>query len=172
MTCAAASDCFCNDASAAAPVDSNTVAAAITPATNIANFRMIAPLKTRCPILTPVEHPKFLSDTMEYRRQIYGEDLEGALVSDRNPKYLVETLSKAGIDFPKIYMACGSEDFLLERNLDFRALLLEHGVPHVYEQGPGGHEWDFWDTYIKKALDWLPLEEAAAGRSSGNVALD
>ena len=27
-------------------------------------------------ILTPVEHPKFPSDTMEYRHQIYGEDLD------------------------------------------------------------------------------------------------
>lgn len=123
-------------------------------------------------ILTPVEHPKFPSDTMEYRHQIYGGDLEAALASDRNPKYLVETLAKAGIDFPEIYMACGSEDFLLDRNLAFRSVLLEHQVPHTFETGPGSHEWDFWDTYIKKALDWLPLEEAAAGRSSGNVALD
>ena len=37
-------------------------------------------------VLTPVEHPQFPTDTMEYRRQIYGEDLKTALVSDRNPK--------------------------------------------------------------------------------------
>lgn len=123
-------------------------------------------------VLTPAEHPLVPSDTMEFRHQVYGEDLEAALSSDRNPKYLAETLSRAGIGFPKIYMACGSEDFLLEHNRSFHSVLLAHQIPHVFEVGPGSHEWDFWDTYIKKALDWLPLDEAAAGRSSGNVAPD
>ncbi len=42
----------------------------------------------------------------------------------------------------------------------------------TYEEGPGGHEWDFWNRYIKKVLDWLPLqEEAEAGISSGNVGI-
>lgn len=123
-------------------------------------------------VLVPAEHPRPSLDTMEYRHQVYGEDLEAALVSDRNPKYLVETLSASGVRFPDIYMACGSEDSLLPRNLAFRSVLLEHHVPHTYEQGPGGHDWDFWDAYIKKALEWLPLEEASAGRSSGNVGQD
>jgi S-formylglutathione hydrolase FrmB len=35
--------------------------------------------------------------------------------------------------------------------------------------GPGSHEWDFWDTYILKALEWLPLESGAAGKSSENI---
>ena len=69
-------------------------------------------------------------------------------------------------------MACGTEDFLLDRNLAFRDELLKYKVPHEFVTGPGGHEWTFWDTYIQKALDWLPLEEKSAGRSSGNVALE
>ena len=123
-------------------------------------------------ILVKVEHPVFPSDTMEYRHQIYGEDLEAALVSDRNPKYLVGELAKEGIDFPKIYMACGTEDFLLDRNKRFRDVLLENKVEHTFVLGPGSHEWSFWDTYIQKALDWLPLEEKNLGRTSGNVALE
>lgn len=35
----------------------------------------------------------------------------------------------------------------------------------------GAHEWDFWDRYIKKAIDWLPLEKGTAGISSGNVGI-
>ena len=31
------------------------------------------------------------------------------------------------------------------------------------------NEWDFWDEWIKKALDWLPLEEKTEGLNSGNV---
>jgi S-formylglutathione hydrolase FrmB len=42
-------------------------------------------------------------------------------------------------------------------------------VPVTYEEGPGKHDWVFWDTYIKKILAWLPLEDAQAGINSGNV---
>ena len=48
-------------------------------------------------------------------------------------------------------------------------LLLKNGFQVTYEEGPGGHEWDFWDTYIKKAIDWLPLDKASQGINSGNV---
>ena len=123
-------------------------------------------------ILVPVEHPRFPSDTMEYRHQVYGPDLNQALHSDRNPRWLVEQMAKAGEPFPEIYMACGEDDFLLHNNLDFHQCLEDNHVPHVFELGPGSHEWDFWDTYIKKALDWLPLEQVSQGRSSGNVDLD
>ena len=47
--------------------------------------------------------------------------------------------------------------------------MTEHGVKHTFEVGPGAHEWDFWDTYIKKAIEWLPTEKNALGISSGNV---
>ena len=120
-------------------------------------------------ILTPPENPRFQSESREFLHAVYGPDLRAALVSDRNPKYLVETMAAAGEKFPDIYMACGEDDFLLQKNLAFHELLDRCGVPHTFELGPGAHEWDFWDTYIKKALDWLPLEDPLAGRSSGNV---
>lgn len=42
-------------------------------------------------------------------------------------------------------------------------------VEHTFEVGEGSHEWDFWDTYIKKVMEWLPLEGAASGIGSGNI---
>jgi len=75
-------------------------------------------------------------------------------------------------DLPKIYMACGVEDSLLEPNRDFRDWLQASGVDVTYEEGPGAHEWDFWNRYIKKVIDCLPLEEdAGAGVNSGNVGI-
>ena len=41
----------------------------------------------------------------------------------------------------------------------------------VFEIDEGSHEWDFWDTYLEKALDWLPLEDKKMGRGSGNVGI-
>ena len=39
------------------------------------------------------------------------------------------------------------------------------------EEGPGAHEWDFWNTYIRKVLEWLPLEKNEAGINSGNIGI-
>ena len=66
-------------------------------------------------------------------------------------------------------MCCGTEDSLLGVNRDLRDALLARGADLTYEEGPGGHDWVFWDTYIRRILEWLPLEAAQAGVSSGNV---
>ena len=95
-------------------------------------------------------------------------DLEAAVKSDKNPAVLANNLAY-GKDLPKVYIACGTEDSLLPHSRNFRDLLIENGFHVTYEEGPGGHEWDFWDTYIKKAIDWLPLDEVSKGINSGNV---
>ena len=48
-------------------------------------------------------------------------------------------------------------------------LLQDAGLDVTYEEGPGDHNWDFWDTYIKRIIDWLPLDPESRGRNSGNV---
>lgn len=120
-------------------------------------------------ILTPAENSTLPIDRMAVRHWQYGEDLAAALESDKNPAWLVKKLAEEKVVFPAIYMACGVSDFLLEKNRGFHALLRAYNIPHTFELGPGSHEWDFWDRYILKALDWLPLETAAEGRGSGNV---
>ena len=95
--------------------------------------------------------------------------VKDALQSDKNPMVLIEQLANSQEKLPEIYMACGTEDFLLPANRLFRDLLRKNGFRVTYEEGPGGHDWDFWDTYLKKALDWLPLDDANQGIHSGNV---
>lgn len=74
-----------------------------------------------------------------------------------------------GRPVPKMYLCCGTEDGLVTANRDFRDFLNENGVDLTYVEGPGKHDWVFWDTYIKKVLDWLPLNRTGAGINSGNV---
>ena len=95
-------------------------------------------------------------------------DLKEALLSDKNPRNLIEQLKNAETR-PDIYLCCGTEDRLLSQSRTFRTLLEDAGFSLTYEEGPGGHDWDFWDTYIKKIIDWLPLDELSRGRDSGNV---
>ena len=106
--------------------------------------------------------------TRDYAEIIFG-DLNTLLKSDKNPKYLVEQILLEKAAMPGIYIACGTEDFLLDKNKEFGKFLDSKGVDFTFEIGPGGHEWDFWDTYIRKAIEWLPTEEKTMGVSSGNV---
>lgn len=105
----------------------------------------------------------------DFAESIFG-DLSKVKNSDRDPKWLVQKLLAEGAALPKIYLTCGTEDFLLEKNRNFRDCLLSAGVEVTYEEGPGAHEWDFWNRAIKRVLDWLPLDhDASAGINSGNV---
>lgn len=107
----------------------------------------------------------------DFAESIFG-DLTKVKDSDMNPKWLVEKLKKQQEKFPKMYLACGTEDSLLEANREMRDYLKDAGVDVTYEEGAGGHEWDFWNRYIKRVIDWLPLEEdAKAGVNSGNVGI-
>ena len=33
----------------------------------------------------------------------------------------------------------------------------ENGIDVTWDEEDAGHEWCFWDSQIKKVLDWLPL---------------
>lgn len=67
-------------------------------------------------------------------------------------------LSEAGRERPPLYLACGSEDEVcLPMNRRLRDALQALGWPLCWREGPGGHEWDFWDDQIRRALDWLPI---------------
>lgn len=116
------------------------------------------------------EHSEDAGMPEDYMRACFG-DLSNLLESDKNPKYLVKRLKAAGKPLPRIYMACGSEDGLLPLNRDMAGFLKEQGAEVTFEVGPGGHEWDFWDAYIKRAIDWLPVGRSGLGVNSGNVGL-
>ncbi|MDF2657717.1 MAG: esterase [Paenibacillus sp.] len=58
---------------------------------------------------------------------------------------------------PKLYQACGTEDYLYPHNQRFLAHARNVGLDVTYEEGPGLHEWSFWDSYISRVLNWLPI---------------
>ncbi len=111
--------------------------------------------------------PVFM-ESRDYAESCFG-DLDALLESDKNPKRLIGDLKAAGADIPKIYMACGDADMLLGANESMAEFLRGQGADVTFETGPGSHEWDFWDTYIKKAIAWLPTEKSGLGLNSGNI---
>jgi len=111
-----------------------------------------------------------------FQESIYGP-LPEAFNSDKNPRVLIEHLgtrkqADPSLPLPQIYLACGTEDGLLSFSRIYEKLLRENGFDVTYEEGPGDHNWEFWDTYIKRVIDWLPLNEPSSGLNSGNVQVE
>lgn len=88
-----------------------------------------------------------------YYRRVFG-DLNEVVGSDRDPEALAGNLKKEGKEIPSIYMACGTEDFLIAQNRAYHDFLTSSGIEHTYVEGPGVHDWRFWDEYIEKAIVW------------------
>jgi S-formylglutathione hydrolase FrmB len=57
---------------------------------------------------------------------------------------------------PRLYQCCGTEDFLYADNIRFRDYVQSLPLDLTYEEGPGEHNWAYWDTMIQKILAWLP----------------
>lgn len=107
-----------------------------------------------------------VSDVKKYYENIFG-DLSQIKGSDKDYFALIE--KKDINDLPHIYLCVGTDDFLLDNNRKYRDFLIKKGIDVTYEEGPGGHEWDFWDRYILKVLNWLPLNQNNCGLNSGHV---
>ena len=111
-------------------------------------------------------------EAFDAKTKAFGEGLFGDLAefvrSDKNPVVLAKALAEAK-DKPRIYMSCGTEDDLMPANRAFCKVLEENGFDVTWYEGPGGHDWDFWNDDIQRLLKWLPLGEGTEGLSSGHI---
>lgn len=82
---------------------------------------------------------------------------EGADLSEsaENVMYLAQKLEETGGIKPRLYQACGTEDFLYADNIRFKNMMETLSYDYKYEEGPGEHTWAFWDTYVQRALDFF-----------------
>lgn len=87
-------------------------------------------------------------------RDVFG-DPETLAESDRNPEVQIRAAKDAGAPLPKLYLACGTEDALIRPNRAFRSFLEQEHLDYCYEEGPGVHNWTFWNAYLPKGLDWI-----------------
>ena len=72
-----------------------------------------------------------------------------------------ERILSEGKPVPRIYHACGSEDFLLPSALetrDFFSKIPGNPFDYTFEQDPGAHTWEFWDEHIQRFLSFLRLD--------------
>ena len=53
---------------------------------------------------------------------------------------------------PPIRFDCGTDDPLIEENRRLHRELDALGIPHRYEESPGGHEWPYWELHLEDSL--------------------
>jgi putative tributyrin esterase len=80
------------------------------------------------------------------------KDLPG---SEHDLLHLLEKNVSEGVDLPRLYVTCGTEDFLYADNQTFLDLAQRLGVDLTYHEEPGEHEWGYWDRNIQKVLEWM-----------------
>lgn len=91
--------------------------------------------------------------TRRYWEDVFGpaEDVSGS----ENDLFAAATALTDPALRPRIYMWCGTEDFLYGQNTRMRDHLRALGYDLTYEESPGDHQWQYWDKKIAGALDWL-----------------
>ena len=90
----------------------------------------------------------------EYYAMTFG-DLKLLETSDNNPEVLYNKLKMAGKRIPPIFMACGTEDFLINENRAFHEFLLSENADVDYNESPGIHDWKFWNEYLEPGIQWI-----------------
>ena len=58
----------------------------------------------------------------------------------------------------KLFLSCGTEDFLYPLHLGAKQTLTDLGADAHFEEHLGSYNWQYWDTHIRRAMDWLPLK--------------
>jgi putative tributyrin esterase len=80
---------------------------------------------------------------------MFGTDF--VLPDDCDLYKLVAKVSKGTVK-PRLYQACGTEDFTYQMNLDFAKVCRTLPLDFLFEEWAGLHDWDFWNVALEKML--------------------
>ena len=86
-------------------------------------------------------------------RTVFG-DLSKVPGSKHDLFTLAKKVSKGHVK-PRLYQCCGTEDHLYTDNIRFRDAVSKLPLDLTYEEGPGEHNWAYWDKMIQNVLAWM-----------------
>lgn len=89
----------------------------------------------------------------QYYANVFGE-LDRLKENDNDPEYVVKERTKRKEKIQPVFMACGTEDFLIEQNRSFYEFLKQYNVDVTYRESAGMHDWQFWNAYMEPAVEW------------------
>lgn len=82
-----------------------------------------------------------------------------AVNPDDNLLELSTRHAEVGTTLPRLLQMCGTEDYLYPVNIHFRDHMRKLGIPLTYEEGPGAHNWEYWDAGIERILEWMEVRK-------------
>lgn len=86
-----------------------------------------------------------------YYQEIY-KDIDSIKNSNIDYETMLCDLVSRHIAIPHIFLCCGEQDIAcIEETRKYHSLLNSLDIQHVYHEGTGGHDWNYWD----QKLDWL-----------------
>ena len=56
---------------------------------------------------------------------------------------------------PRLYIWCGTEDFLYQDNVKFKNFIEKTNFELKYEESAGDHSWGYWDKKIQTVLEFI-----------------
>jgi len=78
-------------------------------------------------------------------------------VKDGNDIFdLIPKARRSGKPLPRIFHACGTEDYLYSHNRKLKECMETNQWPnYTYFEEPGEHNWIFWDRNVQRALQFF-----------------
>ena len=90
---------------------------------------------------------------LEEMRTVFG-DLS-KVPGSKNDLFTLARKVARGTVKPRLYQCCGTEDDLYPQNVRFRDAVRKLPLDLTYEEGPGEHNWAYWDMMIQRVLAWM-----------------
>lgn len=87
---------------------------------------------------------------------VFGE--ENIAQTPNDLLWQLEQVSKDNVPQPKLFQACGTEDFLYEHNMRFYKKCQDTDLDLTAIFNEGDHNWEYWDEKIQEVLHWLPIQ--------------
>ena len=95
------------------------------------------------------------------RHSMFGET-PAVRGGERDLFQLARRVAAADGPSPRLYLYCGTADFLYPMNTAFRDTAMAAGLDVTYAEDGDSHNWGAWDREILKVLAWLPLGRTEA----------
>ena len=114
-------------------------------------YAAAASLSGAVDIAAYVEGKKELDDPYWY--SILGE-FDKVRGSKNDLFALAESCAKSEVK-PRLFLWCGTEDFLLGSNRRLKAHLDALSLDNTYRESEGDHSWHWWDLHIQSALSFF-----------------
>jgi putative tributyrin esterase len=80
------------------------------------------------------------------------EDISQLRQENSQEESVIEMMIAYRDTIPPFRFDCGLEDDLLEASRKLHEQLNLHNIPHIYNEFPGGHNWEYWENHIFKTL--------------------